>query len=53
MAPKRRAEGAGCVFLGKTRRGGRDERRKVKEERNVRECLAEEEEEDERVLMKA
>ena len=39
MAPKRRAEGAGCVFPRKTRRGGRDERRKVKEERNVRECL--------------
>ena len=26
MAPKGRAEGAGCVFLGKTRRVGRDER---------------------------
>ena len=27
MAPKRRAEGAGCVFLGKTRRGAGEERR--------------------------
>lgn len=26
MAPKGRAEGAGCVFPWKTRKGGRDER---------------------------
>ena len=32
MAPKGRAEGAGCVFPWKTRRGGRDERRETDEE---------------------
>lgn len=40
MALKGRAEGAGCVFLGKTRRDGREERQK-RRKKNTRKCQQE------------
>ena len=49
MAPKGRAEGAGCVFLGRTRKDGREKKR-IEEKREERDGMPAGEDDDGKLL---